>query len=48
MFASLNPPALVLALAAAFAVSRLRLGTIPMLLASSVAGIALFLPNGAG
>jgi hypothetical protein len=48
VFASLNPSALVLALAAAFAVSRLKLGTIPMLLASSVAAIALFLTNGAG
>ena len=46
VLASVDIPSLVLSLAAAIAIFRFKLGMIPVLLASSLAGVVLFLALG--
>ena len=47
VLSSLDLPSAVLAAAAAIAIFRFRLGMIPVLLASSLAGVAYYLAIGA-
>jgi chromate transporter len=46
VLSSVNVPSLILALAAAVAIFRFKVGMIPVLLASSLAGVVYFLVVG--